>query len=458
MKYYAVKVGRTTGVFDNWAECNESIKGFPGQDFKSFNSKEEAEAYLANKDLWAEIVAKDIRQGYLVAFCDGSYEDALNRYSYGVVLIDEEEETSLCGFGSNLKYISSKNIIGEIFGVINALDWAVSNGYSKVKIYHDYEGLSKWLSGEWQAKSDVAKMFLSIYQMKFDEVLEVQFEKIKGHSNNRYNDKADSLAKSALQERTKIAIQGDHWFVLPYFKESDFEAIVDLVKGENGNIVITSEQYPSKKVYKFELDGKKIVATLFKSKNQKVLVQGENSILFQIITSIIVELDGNVRIEPILNSAYRTHIDTEKIDSAFRVISPSFPKNYPENIKRLVRQSIINLSYYVECEEYSQYVYPALRALEGHIKYLITSAGGTVGQRFDRFNKDAAGAFIYVGPVTDTTKKPQIEKCYNYYKAERDTIFHFGNIMGNTDDTRLVETKKEADEIIKHCIDLICEQ
>lgn len=46
MKYYAVKVGRTVGIFDNWNECNESIKGFPGQDFKSFNSREEAEAYL----------------------------------------------------------------------------------------------------------------------------------------------------------------------------------------------------------------------------------------------------------------------------------------------------------------------------------------------------------------------------------------------------------------------------
>ena len=117
MKYYAVKVGRTVGIFDNWNECNESIKGFPGQDFKSFNSREEAEAYLMDKDLWDEIVEKDIEKGFLVAFCDGSYENKLNRYSYGVVLIDsEKKETSLCSFGSNQKYISSNNIIGEIFG------------------------------------------------------------------------------------------------------------------------------------------------------------------------------------------------------------------------------------------------------------------------------------------------------------------------------------------------------
>ena len=39
MKYYAVKAGRTIGVFDSWAACQESINGFPGADFKSFSTR-----------------------------------------------------------------------------------------------------------------------------------------------------------------------------------------------------------------------------------------------------------------------------------------------------------------------------------------------------------------------------------------------------------------------------------
>lgn len=149
MKYYAVKAGNNPGLFDNWPECQESIKGFSGAVYKSFNSKEEAEAFLSDRDIWGEQIAADIEQGYLVAFCDGSFDKELNRYSYGVIIIDNSYvETPLCGYGSNPKYIASNNIVGEIFGVINALDWAVSNGYDKIKIYHDYEGLSKWLSGE----------------------------------------------------------------------------------------------------------------------------------------------------------------------------------------------------------------------------------------------------------------------------------------------------------------------
>lgn len=112
MKYYAVKVGNNPGLFDNWAECQESIKGFSGAVYKSFNSKEEAEAFLSDRDIWGEQIAADIEQGYLVAFCDGSFDKELNRYSYGVIIIGgDHTETPLCGYGSNPKYIVSNKLL-----------------------------------------------------------------------------------------------------------------------------------------------------------------------------------------------------------------------------------------------------------------------------------------------------------------------------------------------------------
>lgn len=273
MKYYAVKVGNNPGLFDNWAECQESIKGFSGAVYKSFNSKEEAEAFLSDRDIWGEQIAADIEQGYLVAFCDGSFDKELNRYSYGVIIIGgDHTETPLCGYGSNPKYIVSNNIIGEIFGVINALDWAVSNGYEKIKIYHDYEGLSKWLSGEWNAGTDASKMYTSLYHTKFEGVIDVVFEKVKGHSNNLYNDKSDALAKSALVDRTRMAIQGDHWFVLPYFKESDFKALTELVSEAIPGVSIDKKEYGTKFVYRLEYEHKKVVVSLFKWEYPKFCV------------------------------------------------------------------------------------------------------------------------------------------------------------------------------------------
>ena len=82
----------------------------------------------------------------------------------------------------------------------------------------------------------------------------------------------------------------------------------------------------------------------------------------------------------------------------------------------------------------------------------------TVGRSFNTFNKDMSEAYIFTGTISDVSWKPQIEKCYNYYKSQRDTIFHFGDIMGSTDSTRLIETKDEANEIIRKCLALICER
>ncbi|MEO1257162.1 MAG: ribonuclease H family protein [Bacteroidota bacterium] len=43
-KYYVVWEGVTPGIYDSWAKCQLQIKGYPGARYKSFKTKEEAEA------------------------------------------------------------------------------------------------------------------------------------------------------------------------------------------------------------------------------------------------------------------------------------------------------------------------------------------------------------------------------------------------------------------------------
>jgi len=49
MKYYAVKRGRETGIYDNWAECKAQVDGFNGPVFKSFPTREGAEAFMKGR-------------------------------------------------------------------------------------------------------------------------------------------------------------------------------------------------------------------------------------------------------------------------------------------------------------------------------------------------------------------------------------------------------------------------
>ena len=46
MKYYAVRNGRSSGVYNSWADCESQVKGHSGSEFKSFKSQADANAYM----------------------------------------------------------------------------------------------------------------------------------------------------------------------------------------------------------------------------------------------------------------------------------------------------------------------------------------------------------------------------------------------------------------------------
>jgi ribonuclease HI len=275
------------------------------------------------------------------------------------------------------------------------------------------------------------------------------------------NDKADELAKRALSDNSRIPVHGDSWYTVPYFSDGDLKTILDMITEDHPEIGIVPAEESAKFIYRLILEKNRLTVTVFRTGGRKLLVQGNNSILFQIFTTYINELK-DVNAEQIISSAYRTKIDAERVTKDFNDLFPSFHTDYPENIKRLIRQAIINLSYYVESEDYSQYVFPVLRALEGHMKYLFGKSGITVASKspFGMFDVDQASHRYYL-PVSihvqDRSIRANLEECYNFYNATRHTIFHYGDILGTTDSTRLIGTKKEADELIKECLRLISE-
>ncbi|MGE4533629.1 ribonuclease H family protein [Halomonas sp.] len=58
-KFYVVWVGRQTGIFTTWEECSRQVKGYPKARFKSFPSREAAEAAFSK----GPVAAAPARQG-----------------------------------------------------------------------------------------------------------------------------------------------------------------------------------------------------------------------------------------------------------------------------------------------------------------------------------------------------------------------------------------------------------
>ena len=460
-KFYAVKNGRNIGIFNTWDECLESTKGFPNATFKSFISEEEAKAFLEDKDIYSEEISKYIDEGYAVAFTDGSFDEKENRYSYGVVCIDREmNETELYNYGNNPKYKDSRNIIGEILGVFNALDWAITNGYEKIKLYYDYEGLEKWANKEWKAKTDTTTMYVAMLENHYKDLIDINFVKVKGHSNNKYNEKADKLAKMALKDRVKCINTGTNWFTIPAFKKEELETIISLMIEDMNELEVENmHDNQTKYVCKLKLEENEITITLYKTGNKTLMIQGSMNTVFQMFLTYINELLGINKIKAVIGNVYKKKIDNSKIIDDYKKICPSLPSDYADSCKDLIQQSLINLNYYIDAIDYSQYVFPALRALEGHIKYVCNKNGIVVTRTFDVFDLDKTNNryFLTSKQKISNQTKQYIEKMYNYYVINMHTLFHIGDMIGLAVNTRTLETKQEADEIIKEVISMINE-
>ena len=213
-KFYAVRVGRTPGIYNNWDDCKAQIDGFSGATYKSFKTAAEAAEFMgwgespkqssfvaenekADKNI--DISCDNIENNDLenVAYVDGSYNVATGEFSYGVVMFHNGEEITFNKSFSDPELASMRNVAGEIKGAEAAMEYAYKNGMKTLTIYHDYEGISKWPLKQWAANKEGTKAYQEFYN-NIKEYVDIKFVKVKGHSGDKYNDLADKLAKEAL--------------------------------------------------------------------------------------------------------------------------------------------------------------------------------------------------------------------------------------------------------------------
>ena len=81
-------------------------------------------------------------------------------------------------------------------GSMAAVEKALDLGLTELTIYYDYKGIEMWATGEWKRNKQGTIAYHNFMQ-QISSKLKIAFVKVKGHSNDKYNDLADRLAKDA---------------------------------------------------------------------------------------------------------------------------------------------------------------------------------------------------------------------------------------------------------------------
>lgn len=461
-KFYVVKKGNKVGVFNNWNECKIAVDGFSGAEYKAFSSKQDAEAYFNNEDVKEKNINKvkkhAAENNQLVCFIDGSYNDSSKRYSFGCILITPNGDViKESGSGEDAEAVIIRNVAGELQGVIFALKWAQANNFNNVQINYDYEGIEKWAVGKWNAKNKIAKIYVNEIN-KYRESIKISFLKRDAHTNDPLNDEADSLAKDACKSGIRAKInKGDYWFNVEGISLDELCSVIDLVNEENSKITIHESDIPYG--HRFEIiapDKDRIVITHFVDKN-KLTINGKPKKLFSVFTTYITELVDFEKIPEVFNTAFKMDISKENVNTEFSTYLPNAAGKLPAKIERVLLQAVYNLNLVGNMFDATFIAEPAIRALEGHLKYILLSNGIEIQDSNDGRDKfsmfDKKGHYYELKEDSCTRlsseKAKYIGDFYTYYNKNRHTLSHWDDPTAPKDTTRLLQTPNEAHIIIR---------
>jgi ribonuclease HI len=188
--FYGVKGSLKPKIYTSWPECQRAVKGVSGVLFKGFVTRAEAEAWIY--DDGGQI--PEAKAEGLYIYVDGSFSPSAGVYSgWGFVAVQDGEEIH-SEYGATEAPALSRNIDGELVGSYRAALWCERNDKCAV-ICHDYEGVGRWALREWKANSEIAKWYQKVITPHMGRL---RFKKVSAHSGDKWNDRADYLAKKGI--------------------------------------------------------------------------------------------------------------------------------------------------------------------------------------------------------------------------------------------------------------------
>ncbi len=217
-KYYAVAVGRNSGIFTSWESARQEVAGFSGARFKSFPSISEAEAWLENpvyqpktkkkrqnSGRTIEKKAVQLPENAIIVYTDGGCINNPGPGGYGVViekdgifreLVGGEPQTTNNRMEIMAAIVALRELVYEdrpivLFSDSSYLVNGICKGWAK-----------SWRKRGWLKSDGISAKNSDLWEELLDllEFCTVDFRWVKGHAGNPMNERCDQLAAQAAKE------------------------------------------------------------------------------------------------------------------------------------------------------------------------------------------------------------------------------------------------------------------
>jgi len=208
---YAVKVSvSVNGIFQGTAIIYYS----PKSDSFSYSIQVLNDPSLSTvlDDAWSiREVPDEPRASIYHIYVDGSFINGATGYG-AVVLKDGEVVAELCGPVDAVEVNNTRQVAGELVAVKEALKWCDQHNVRTVSIFYDYLGIEQWATGKWKTNQPLTKDYAAFVK---SSPIRIHWNKVDSHTGDRWNDRADLLAKKGAglatteREPTRLVPAGE---------------------------------------------------------------------------------------------------------------------------------------------------------------------------------------------------------------------------------------------------------
>lgn len=229
---------------------------------------------------------------------------------------------------------------------------------------------------------------------------------------------------------------------------------------ESAAASITTEDVVKPKHILYRVQGPSGDSLVFKHyENGTLQIQGKPLRLYQETISFLSEwlpLDDVIKSQ---SAVYNIDIKPDQVRYELQALLPTSHLFLGETLIKILSSAISLRKIHINLDDYSAFVFPALRGLEGYIKKLFANKGMLIGREgfADFFTMNSTRSrYLIIDEVRRQISCPKtceaIQNAYSIFSTNRHVLFHTD---ATVDASRIITKRQEADDLITTILGVI---